>query len=134
MRDPLPEELETPEFNAVWNAIKGWDIERYPGDGYHGCTGTDVITILDALGDWFKVAKMNREGEKMKTKVVAVHKWETANGTHDVHVWYNSEECLTFNFEKWREAERFALLSAKGMGLTEYTVDEPKRPHIRVTV
>ena len=49
LRDPNPDELETPEFNAVWNAIKRWDLERWHGDGYHGATGTDVVTILDAL-------------------------------------------------------------------------------------
>ena len=50
MRDPRPEELELPEFEKVWQAIKGWDIEDTPGDGYHGATGTNVIAILDALG------------------------------------------------------------------------------------
>lgn len=49
LRDPTSEELESPRFNAVWNAIKKWDIEREPGDGYAGATGTDVCTILDAL-------------------------------------------------------------------------------------
>ena len=37
------------KFDAVWNAIKGWDIQRTPGQGYAGATGTDVATILDAL-------------------------------------------------------------------------------------
>jgi hypothetical protein len=50
MRDPTLEELELPEFEKIWQTIKGWDIERIPGDGYAGATGTDVITILDALG------------------------------------------------------------------------------------
>jgi hypothetical protein len=26
MRDPLPEELKTREFNAVWDCIKHWDV------------------------------------------------------------------------------------------------------------
>jgi len=49
-RDPLPEELETPEFNAVWDVIKTWDInvpEAY--NGYCGATGNHVVAILDAL-------------------------------------------------------------------------------------
>ncbi len=50
MRDPKPEELEMPQFEAVWQAIKGWDIEDTPGDGYHGATGNNVIAILDSLG------------------------------------------------------------------------------------
>lgn len=36
-------------FLAVWNAIKGWDIQRTPGAGYAGATGDDVCTILEAL-------------------------------------------------------------------------------------
>lgn len=49
-RDPEPTELETPEFRAVWAAIKSWDInvpEAY--EGYCGATGNHVVAILDAL-------------------------------------------------------------------------------------
>jgi hypothetical protein len=48
--DPKPEELDMPEFNAVWKAIKSWDInvpEVYMG--YCGATGNHVKAILDAL-------------------------------------------------------------------------------------
>ena len=55
LRDPLAYELDLPEFRAVWDAIKHWDIGRptditKSGDQLyaHG-TGTDVVTILDAL-------------------------------------------------------------------------------------
>ena len=41
--------LEQPDFNAVWQCIRGWDIERKPGDGYCGATGSHVRAILDAL-------------------------------------------------------------------------------------
>ena len=34
--------------DAVWEAIKGWDLERTQGDGYAGATGDDVLTILNA--------------------------------------------------------------------------------------
>ena len=47
--DPTPEMLEDPRFEAVWQAIKGWDLERYRGAGYSGATGNDVRHILDAL-------------------------------------------------------------------------------------
>ena len=55
-RDPEPEELDTPEFNAVWECIKNWDIGR-PEDihkpsgsqMYCGATGNHVVCILDAL-------------------------------------------------------------------------------------
>jgi hypothetical protein len=49
--DPTPEMLETPEFEAVWQAIRTWDIavpEAYYG--YCGATGNHVRAILDALG------------------------------------------------------------------------------------
>ena len=55
LRDPLPYELDLPEFNAVWRAIRNWDIGRPTaitkdgGQLYAGATGTDVVTILDAL-------------------------------------------------------------------------------------
>jgi len=55
LRDPLPYELELPEFNAIWDAIRHWDIGRPTsitkrGDQlYASATGTDVVTILDAL-------------------------------------------------------------------------------------
>ena len=52
-RDPKPEELETMDFNAVWDVIKKWDIavpEEIDGSGlYSGATGNHVVSILDAL-------------------------------------------------------------------------------------
>mgnify|MGYP001579448231 CR=1 FL=1 len=48
--DPTPEMLERPDFNAVWNCIKDWDIsvpQAYGGDC--GATGNHVRAILDAL-------------------------------------------------------------------------------------
>jgi hypothetical protein len=50
MRNPTAKEILLPEFSRLWKAIKGWDVEDTPGEGYHGITGTNVITILDALG------------------------------------------------------------------------------------
>ena len=47
--EPTKEDLISPEFNAVCEAIKKWDIERERGDGYAGTTGTDVMIILNAL-------------------------------------------------------------------------------------
>ena len=55
LRDPLPEEIETPEFNAVWDLIKHWDIglpQDITEDGgqlYAHATGNCVVAILDAL-------------------------------------------------------------------------------------
>lgn len=48
--DPTAVMRETPEFEAVWQAIKTWDI-NVPGayGGYCGATGNHVRAILDAL-------------------------------------------------------------------------------------
>lgn len=48
--DPTPEMLQSPEFEAVWQCIKGWDI-NVPDvyGGYCGATGNHVRAILDAL-------------------------------------------------------------------------------------
>lgn len=48
--DPTAADLEEPQFNAVWEAIKGWDLERTPNAGYADATGNDVMHILIALG------------------------------------------------------------------------------------
>ena len=45
-----------PEFDALWEAIKEWDISRYPAcEGVprmrSGATGNDVMHLLKALED-----------------------------------------------------------------------------------
>ena len=56
-RDPKPEEINTLEFNAVWNIIKHWDIGLPEDIGpeqcqlYSGGTGNHVCAILDALNN-----------------------------------------------------------------------------------
>lgn len=48
--DPTPEMLDgDPLFDAIWNAIKRWDIARVPGAGYAGASGNDVRRIYDAV-------------------------------------------------------------------------------------
>ena len=48
--DPTPEMLQTPQFEAIWECIKTWDI-NVPGayGGYCGATGNHVRAIMDAL-------------------------------------------------------------------------------------
>lgn len=53
--DPTPEMLATPEFEAVWRAIKSWDIGTPHYNGYCGATGNHVRAILDALAAGMKV-------------------------------------------------------------------------------
>ena len=53
--DPTDRMQGTPEFNAIWNCIKTWDInvpEAY--EGYCGATGNHVRAILEALKPTFK--------------------------------------------------------------------------------
>lgn len=48
--DPTPSHLADPRFDAIWRAIRSWDInvpEAY--QGYCGATGNHVRAILDAL-------------------------------------------------------------------------------------
>jgi hypothetical protein len=51
MPNPTPEQLGSPEFEAIWQTIKSWDVnvpEFY--DGYCGANGSHVALILNALG------------------------------------------------------------------------------------
>lgn len=48
--DPTPEMLASPQFEAVWQCIKSWDINVPAAySGYMGATGNHVRAILDAL-------------------------------------------------------------------------------------
>lgn len=52
---PPPELLTDHMFNAIWKAIKDWDISRYPEEKqgghrmYAGANGSDVMHILNAI-------------------------------------------------------------------------------------
>lgn len=50
MPDPTEEDLESPEFNAIWEVVKTWDVNvpEYYG-GYCGANGSHVKLILNAL-------------------------------------------------------------------------------------
>lgn len=47
--EPTEEDLKSPLFNAIWNAIKGWDIRRTANALYANATGTDVMRIMAAV-------------------------------------------------------------------------------------
>lgn len=47
--DPTSDMLRSREFEAIWQAIKGWDIQRKTGAGYAGASGNDVRHIIDTL-------------------------------------------------------------------------------------
>jgi hypothetical protein len=50
MPNPTADDLLSPEFEAVWQAIKSWDVNvpKYYS-GYCGATGSHVMLILNAL-------------------------------------------------------------------------------------
>jgi hypothetical protein len=50
MPNPTPEQLASPEFEAIWHVIRSWDVnvpEFY--EGYCGANGSHVALILNAL-------------------------------------------------------------------------------------
>jgi hypothetical protein len=50
MPNPTPEQLESDEFEVLWQAIKSWDVnvpDYY--HGYCGANGSHVALILNAL-------------------------------------------------------------------------------------
>lgn len=59
--EPTKTDLKSEDFNAVWQVIKHWDIGKHylsekngvlisrEGMRYSGATGTDVMTILNAV-------------------------------------------------------------------------------------
>ena len=49
LEEPRAEDLKSPLFEAIWQAIKRWDIEREYGQGRAGATGTDVKIIMNAI-------------------------------------------------------------------------------------
>jgi hypothetical protein len=48
--DPTPEMLDgDPLFEAIWQAIKGWDISRHNDGMYSMPSGNDARHIYDAV-------------------------------------------------------------------------------------
>jgi len=50
MPNPTEEDLASPEFEAIWQVIKTWDV-NVPShyEGYCGANGSHVKMILDAM-------------------------------------------------------------------------------------
>jgi len=50
MPNPTDQQLHDPTFEAIWQAIKTWDVNvpKYY-QGYCGANGSHVVLILDAL-------------------------------------------------------------------------------------
>lgn len=60
--DPTAEDLASPLFEAVWQAIKGWDISRHKDGLYSGPTGNDVMHVLAALQQREQAHEAERQG------------------------------------------------------------------------
>ena len=61
--NPTKEELNSPQFEAIWNVIKHWDInvpDYY--NGYCGGNGSHVKLILDELKVVMRNHKLNELG------------------------------------------------------------------------
>jgi len=60
MPSPTKEEMDSDEFNAIWDIIKQWDInvpDYY--NGYAGGNGSHVKLILDSLKPILRNNKIN---------------------------------------------------------------------------
>ena len=52
-----------PVWEAIWQTLRGWDIEREPDQGRSNATGDDVQRIYDAVSAVVRFEKMP-EAEK----------------------------------------------------------------------
>jgi hypothetical protein len=65
--DPTPEMLDNnPLFDAIWNAIKRWEISRYNDGLYSGPSGNDARHIYDAVMEVLQGTK-NVAGKQQET-------------------------------------------------------------------
>ncbi len=58
-RSPSCFEVSSPEFNAIWDVIKSWDVnvpEVYTG--YCGANGNHVIAVLEAIRPYMATSKL----------------------------------------------------------------------------
>jgi len=87
--DPTAEMLILPEFNAIWECIKTWDInvpEVY--DGYCEATGNHVRAILDALNSMTPTRTLDKAIEKacdeggIKEIITDTYEAECCNGDY----------------------------------------------------
>jgi hypothetical protein len=67
----------------------------------------------------------------MNKKVFLVHKWETTDDTHHLHIWNGtSEDPATLYFKDWSAAfEKAYEIAALDLGLDYFQVDHPDFPH-----
>lgn len=71
MTEPTKKDLDDTVFEAIWQAIKDWDIQRTQGGGYAGATGTDVMTILGVVRTFISEATRseNRRCQEVLARV-----------------------------------------------------------------
>lgn len=66
----------------------------------------------------------------MEKRIFLVHKWETTNRLHNLHIWKDgSEDPETRHFRAWNIALEEAYKIADEMGLDYFQVDHPDFPH-----
>jgi len=74
------------------------------------------------------------KGKKRQIIIIAVHKYETWSGKHEVDIIRGKKVLSVKRFSKWSNAEKYAKKKAVEMGLKSIIVDTPRRPHIEVKV
>ena len=77
--DPTKADLERLEFEAVWQAIKSWDICRQLGRGYSGASGNDVMHILNAIKNFVYIIDQITINQIVKESLPVEHRYLSEN-------------------------------------------------------
>lgn len=79
-REPTQAELQSSEFEAIWQTIKTWDINVPSAyKGYCGATGNHVAAILDALRDFRLVSLLDKSPTENTNE-----RWESVGKSLDL--------------------------------------------------
>lgn len=69
-REPLSEDLDDPLFDAIWMAIKNWDVNIGNTHGYSSTTGNHVMMILDEVRETLE-SQFNLSEDKLVELLVS---------------------------------------------------------------
>jgi hypothetical protein len=119
--DPTPDMLASPQFDAVWQCIRTWDIAVPAAyTGYCGATGNHVRAILDALAPFLlRVDQLTLRPDPASVLVVTLPAGQTD------HIYEQLVEHLRALFKHGPEWEdvRIPMLFLED-GITLAQVDE----------
>lgn len=63
-----------PTWEAIWAVLKGYDVQRPGGDGYHGVTGDDVTAVyrsVIAAGSQ-EIAELRSERDSLQERATSL--------------------------------------------------------------